>query len=223
MRLLLLEDDPILGDGLAAFLRSEGHVVEWYSHLAQVHGLEDEPYDALLVDWALPDGSGLAWVAAQRRRGKHTPVIVLTARDLLQDRIQGLDAGADDYLVKPFAPEELAARIRAVGRRLAGSAGPRRSLGEVEVDLTAKSVWRQGERVELTAREWAVMEALLLRCGRIVAKQDLEALVHGFQGETASNALEVHVSHLRRKLGRTLIETVRGLGYRLGDGEGAQP
>lgn len=217
MRLLLLEDDPILGDGLAAFLRSEGHAVEWYCRLAQVQGFEDEPYDALLVDWSLPDGSGLDWVTSLRRRGLDTPVIVLTARDLLQDRIRGLDAGADDYIVKPFAAEELAARIRALGRRVAGANGARRQIGDVLIDLPGRSVWRGEQRVDLTGREWALLEALLLRRGRIVAKQDLEALVHGFQGETASNALEVHVSHLRRKLGRSMVETVRGLGYRLGD------
>jgi two-component system, OmpR family, response regulator len=176
-----------------------------------------EPYDAWLVDWQLPDGSGLDWVGARRARGETTPVLMLTARDRLADRVRGLDAGADDYLIKPFAPEELAARLRAVGRRqAAGTAQSRVQLGAVEVDLAARAAYLQGERCELTAREWALLEALVLRGGRIVAKAELEKLVLGFDSEIASNALEVHVSALRRKLGRGLIDTVRGLGYRLG-------
>ncbi|PXW99438.1 two-component system OmpR family response regulator [Sphaerotilus hippei] len=216
MRLLLLEDDTTLGEGLAAFLRSEGHLVDWFTRLAQVRTLGAEPYDTLLVDWQLPDGSGLDWIASLRRHGNVTPIVVLTARDLIRDRIQGLDSGADDYLVKPFDPEELAARVRALGRRWSGLAGHRRRIGPVEVDLTAKAVWHDGRAVDLTAREWTLLEALLLRSGRIVAKSDLESLVHGFQSEHVSNTLEVHVSSLRRKLGRELIETVRGLGYRIG-------
>jgi two-component system OmpR family response regulator len=140
---------------------------------------------------------------------------MLTARDRLHERIEGLDGGADDYLVKPFAPEELSARLRAVNRRRAGAAASRQRFGAVEVDVGAKGAWLDGERVELTAREWSVLEALVLRAGRIVPKTDLERLVLGFDAELASNALEVHVSALRRKLGRELIETVRGLGYRV--------
>ncbi len=215
MRLLLLEDDAILGEGLSAFLRCEGHVVEWFTRLSQVQALGQEPYDALLVDWNLPDGSGLDWIAALRHRGNTTPIFVLTARDLIRDRIHGLDRGADDYIVKPFEPEELAARVRALARRLSGASQHRRQLGPVEIDLAAKAVWRAGEAVDLTAREWAVLEALLLRSGRIVAKSDLDALVCGFQTENVSNVLEVHVSRLRRKLGHDVIETVRGLGYRV--------
>jgi len=216
MRLLLLEDDDILGEGLRDFLRAEGHVVDWYCRLQDTDGLGGEPYDALLVDWRLPDGSGLDWLRARRVRGDDTPALMLTARDLLADRVQGLDSGADDYLVKPFAPEELAARLRAIGRRLAGSAAPRCRFGAVEVDLKAHAAYVTGRRIDLTAREWAVLEALALRPGRIVSKADLERVVLGFDAEVASNALEVHVSSLRRKLGRDLIATVRGLGYRIG-------
>jgi len=217
MRLLLLEDDDILGEGLRDYLRSEGHTVDWLRSLAEAVSARGEPYDAWLLDWKLPDGSGLDWLRAQRAQGLVTPALMLTARDPLADRLQGLDAGADDYLVKPFAPEELVARLRAVCRRSAGVAQQRLRLqmGEVEADLARRAVWRLGQRVELTAREWTLLEALLLRAGRIVAKADLERLVLGSDAEVASNALEVHVSSLRRKLGRTLIETVRGLGYRL--------
>jgi two-component system, OmpR family, response regulator len=216
MRLLLIEDDRILGEGLRDFLRAEGHVVDWCRALRDTEALRSEPFDALLIDWQLPDGSGLDWLRAQRTRGQRTPALMLTARDLLHDRVQGLDAGADDYLVKPFAPEELVARLRAVLRRSAGMAAAQLSLGEVDVDLTARSVSVRGQRIELTGREWALLEALALRPGRIVAKSELERLMLGFDTVLSSNALEVHVSSLRRKLGHGLIETVRGMGYQIG-------
>lgn len=215
MRLLLLEDDALLGEGLQDYLHADGHVVDWCRSLHEAQARQGEPFDALLVDWQLPDGSGLDWLRGRRARGDTTPALMLTARDLLQHRIEGLDAGADDYLVKPFAPEELVARLRALGRRMAGGGSGQRRFGDVEIDLTAKAVRTQGARVDLTAREWSVLEALALRAGRIVTKPDLERLVLGFEAELASNALEVHVSALRRKLGRDLIETVRGLGYRM--------
>ena len=215
MRLLLLEDDPILGEGLRDFLRVEGHSVDWFQRLGDAMLMAGEPYDALLVDWQLPDGSGIDWVRTLRRRGLSTPILMLTARDRLGDRINGLDAGADDYLVKPFEPEEMAARLRAVCRRSAGSASVLRRIGAVEIELSGRTARLEGRRVELTAREWAVLEALVLRAGRIVSKTDLDALVLGNDAEVVSNALEVHISALRRKLGRELIETVRGMGYRL--------
>lgn len=215
MRLLLLEDDPVLGEGLRDYLRSEGHVVDWCLRVGDANLLVNEPYDALLIDWQLPDGSGLDWLRRLRQRGLTTSALMLTARDLLSDRVQGLDAGADDYLVKPFAPEELAARLRAVSRRSAGTGGERIDFGAFQVDLTAKTVWQGPTRIELTAREWALLEALVLRVGRIVSRSDLDALVIGLDADVNSNVLEVHISNLRRKLGRGFIETVRGLGYRI--------
>ena len=214
MRLLLLEDDITLGEGLRDYLLSDGYRVDWCTTLAQARVLIGEPYDAWLLDWNLPDGSGIDWLRSLRARGLKVPALVLTARDLLADRIQGLDSGADDFLVKPFAPEELCARLRAISRRVAGSA-QRKAFGPVEVDLTAKAAWIEGRSVELTAREWSLLEALVLRAGRIVSRADLEALVLGLDGELASNAIEVHVFKLRSKLGKALIETVRGLGYRI--------
>lgn len=214
MRLLLLEDDAILGEALRDYLRSEGHLVDWCIRVEQARGLVREPYDAWLIDWNLPDGSGVDWLKSLRAQGLTTSAVVLTARDLLADRIQGLDSGADDFLVKPFAPEELAARLRAVTRRVAGN-DTRKVFGSVEIDLAAKAVWSQGQMVEVTAREWSMLEALVLRAGRIVSKADLEALVCGFDSELSSNSLEVHIFKLRSKLGKTLIETVRGLGYRI--------
>ncbi|MFM2118972.1 MAG: hypothetical protein RL722_440 [Pseudomonadota bacterium] len=224
MRLLLLEDDAILGEGLRDYLRADGHVVDWFVRLLDLPVLDKEPYDAFLVDWQLPDGSGLDWIRRQRQLGMDTPMIMLTARDLLNDRIRGLDGGADDYLVKPFAPEELSARLRALRRRSAGQASPRLVVGEVGIDLSARSATRAGVRADLTAREWTVLEALVHRAGRIVSKNDLEALMLGFEGELASNSLEVHISAIRRKLGHSLIETVRGMGYRLASpSEGGPP
>lgn len=219
MRLLLVEDDDLLGEGLRDFLRAEGHRVDWARSLTAVAAYLGEPFDAWLVDWQLPDGSGLDWLRQRRASGDLTPALMLTARDRLGDRLHGLDSGADDYLVKPFAPEELAARLRAVCRRSAGAASHRVRIGPadaaVEVDLAARCAWLAGERASLTGREWAVLEALTLRAGRIVTKSELEQLVLGFESELASNALEVHVSSLRRKLGLEVLATVRGLGYRV--------
>jgi len=215
MRLLLIEDDATLGGGLRDFLAGDGYRVDWVTSLAAAAGLEREPYDAWLLDWNLPDGSGLDWLAGQRARGAATPAIVLTARDRLDERIRGLDSGADDFLVKPFAPEELVARLRALARRSAGLGAGQRVIGEVTVDLHARQAVRGGAAVALTAREWQILEALVLRAGRVVAKHELDALASGFDGEASSNAMEVHVSKLRRKLGHAVIETVRGLGYRV--------
>lgn len=214
MRLLLLEDDALLGEGLRDYLRSEGHVVDWCTRLSQAQALIQEPYDAWLLDWNLPDGSGVAWLHGLRLKGATTPALVLTAHDLLADRIHGLDSGADDFLVKPFAPEELSARVRAATRR-AADGQQRKTFGPVAIDLTAKAAWKDQQPVELTAREWAILEALVLRAGRIVSKSQLEALVCGYDSELASNSLEVHVFKLRNKLGKSFIETVRGLGYRV--------
>ncbi|GAB4038267.1 MAG: response regulator transcription factor [Rubrivivax sp.] len=215
MRLLLLEDDRILGEGLRSYLCSEGHVVDWCQRIGEVVALHNEPYDVLLIDWQLPDGSGLDWVRSIRARGVATPALILTARDLLADRVRGLDAGADDYLVKPFDPEELVARIRAVCRRVAGAATSVLRFGPVELDMAARIARVDGTDTGLTAREWALVEALALRAGRYVTKTDLEALVTGLDGDVSSNALEVHVSNIRRKLGREFIETARGIGYRI--------
>ena len=215
MRLLLLEDDQVLGSGLAAFLRGEGHLVDWCQRIGEVLLLGKEPYDAMIVDWHLPDGSGLNWVRQLRADKVHTPVIVMTARDLLADRVQGLDAGADDYMVKPVEPQELSARLRAVCRRATGAAGPQLHFGEVGVDLTRRLAFLDGAEVELTSKEWRIVESLVLRSGRYVSRSELEALAHGADSETSSNTLEVHISSVRRKLGKDFIETLRGVGYRV--------
>jgi two-component system OmpR family response regulator len=215
MRLLLLEDDTFLGEALGDFLRADGHVVDWFTRIQQAQWASDEAYDALLVDWQLPDGSGVEWICRLRDRGVSAPILVLTARDLLADRIRGLDSGADDYLVKPFAPEELAARIRAVRRRVGARGAPRVRFGALEFDANAQAVYRDGVRVDLTVREWTLVDALATRSGRVVSKHDLEALLAGFDGHLSGNTLEVHVYNLRRKLGHEAILTVRGRGYQM--------
>ena len=214
MKILLLEDDPLLGDGLKTYLESDGYRVEWAQELSQARLLSGDPFDAFLLDWQLPDGSGVDWLAKRRAAGDETPAIVLTARDQVVDRIRGLDSGADDFLVKPFAPEELSARLRALMRRVSGLHREWQQ-GDLRIDLNSRVARRDAKVVDLTAREWSVLEALMMRQGRVVSNADLEALVLGHEGDLASNALQVHISNLRQKLGRELIETVRGLGYRL--------
>jgi len=216
MRLLLIEDDDILGDALKDFLQGDGHRVDWCRTLSAASSLCGEPFDAYLVDWQLPDGEGTTWLRTRRSSSDATPAFMLTARDLVVDKIAGLDSGADDYLVKPFPPEELAARLRALQRRLAGAHGAPIRLGPVALDVAGRQAWVHDQPVMLTGREWALMESLSLRRGGVVPKADLERLVMGMDHLVASNALEVHVSGLRRKLGPEVIETVRGVGYRLG-------
>jgi two-component system, OmpR family, response regulator PhoP len=219
MRILLVEDEAPLRETLAARLKREGFAVDAAGDGEEgLYNGREVPFDMAIIDLGLPKMSGMDLVRALRSEGKKFPILILTARSSWQDKVEGLKSGADDYLVKPFQPEELVARLRAVCRRSAGTAGARLQLGDVEVDLTARGVWLQGQRVDVTAREWAVLEALVLRAGRIVPKADLERLVVGAEADVASNVLEVHVSGLRRKLGRELIETIRGLGYRVGGG-----
>lgn len=218
MRLLLVEDDATLGDAVQDYLEERGHVVDWSKCLAAAREAATEPFDAILLDWRLPDGSGIEWLRALRAReglNQHVAVIVLTARDRLDDRVEGLDAGADDYLTKPFELAELAARVRAVSRRATGQGSAVVRAGPIEVDLAARTVHVGGSEVDLTAREYALLETLVRRRGRIVSREQLQQLLYGFDDDVASNTIKVHVSSLRRKLGHDAIETVRGMGYRV--------
>jgi two-component system OmpR family response regulator len=218
MRLLLVEDDPLLGDAVRAFLQAHGEVVDWVLRLSDARVAALEAFDAILLDWNLPDGSGVKWLRELRARptvNEATPVLLLTARDTLTDRIEGLDAGADDYLVKPFELGELAARLRAVTRRAVGQPQMQLRAGPLALDPAARQVTLAGQAVECTAREYMLLEALMRRAGHIVSRSDLEHLLYGYDREVSSNAVEVHLSSLRRKLGHELIETVRGLGYKL--------
>jgi len=217
MRIFLIEDDAVLGDALRDQAAADGHAVDWARRIADAEAnIRTVAYDLVLLDLMLPDGSGLERLRRLRAAGDATPVIVLTARDRVTERIEGLDAGADDYLVKPFDLAELSARIAAVSRRYAGNPNPLATLGALEIDLAAKRIVREGRSVNLTAREWALFEALFQRPGVILSKSQLEDRLYAFGADVESNAIEVYVSRLRRKLGREIIETARGLGYRLG-------
>jgi two-component system response regulator QseB len=214
--LLLAEDDTMIGDAVRAGLRRLGFSVDWVQDgVAAEQALLTEPYDACLLDLGLPRKAGLAVLRRLRERGSMLPVLVLTARDAITDRVEGLDAGADDYVVKPFDLAELAARIRAVTRRKAGRAQAVIEHCDVALDPGTREVRRQGELVALSPREFALLEALLEHPGRILSRAQLEERLYGWGEEVESNVVEVHVHTLRRKLGADFIRNVRGVGYRV--------
>jgi two-component system OmpR family response regulator/two-component system response regulator QseB len=217
MRLLLVEDDRMIGEGLRNALRQSGYAVDLVRDGRAADGtLTTERFDVVLLDLGLPLRDGMDVLRALRARGDLTPVIVLTARDELGSRVQGLDAGADDYIVKPFELDELLARIRAVVRRQSGRAEPLLRAGSVTLDPSARQVTYAGTPVPLSAREYAVLEALMLRPGAILSRAQLEDRLYGWGEELESNAISVYVHQLRRKLGEHFIRTVRGVGYYIG-------
>jgi len=217
MRILLIEDDIVLGAAVRDQIAGDGQSVDWVTRLdAAGDAMASAPYDLVLLDLMLPDGRGIGFLKGLRARGDVTPVIVLTALDQVSDRIEGLNAGADDYLVKPFDLSELSARIGSVARRYTGNPNPIVTHGPIAVDLAARSILLDGKVVQLTAREWALFEAFLSRPGQLLSKAQLEEKLYAFDAEVESNTIEVHVSRLRKKLGPRIIETERGLGYRLG-------
>jgi two-component system OmpR family response regulator len=217
MRVLLIEDDTVLGAGVRDQISAEGHSVDWIMRLDHARDyLASATYDLVLLDLMLPDGRGLPFLRELRNRGDVTPVMILTALDQISDRIEGLNAGADDYLVKPFDLSELSARLAAVARRYSGNPNPLVTISNLEIDMAARSVRRDGKLVPLTAREWALFEALVQRPNQILSKPQLEERLYSFDTEVESNTIEVHVSRLRKKLGKSMIETQRGMGYRLG-------
>jgi len=180
--------------------------------------LDSAVYDLVLLDLMLPDGRGIAFLRALRRRGSVTPVVILTALDQISDRIAGLNAGADDYMTKPFDLSELSARLSAVARRYSGNPNPLVAIGNLEIDLAARTVLCDGRPVDLTGREWALFEAFVQHPGQVLSKGQLEERLYAFGAQVESNTIEVHVSRLRKKLGHAVVETVRGIGYRLGSG-----
>jgi two-component system OmpR family response regulator len=217
MRVLLIEDDRALGTAIRDQIAADGHSVDWMNRLDSARDARaSTSYDLILLDLMLPDGLGIPFLKALRARGDVTPVIILTALDQVSDRISGLNAGADDYMVKPFDLDELSARIGSVARRYTGNPNPIVALGPLEVDLAGRSVRLNGKPVVLTAREWVLFEAFVQRPGQLLSKAQLEERLYSFDQEVESNAIEVHVSRLRKKLGARVIETERGLGYRLG-------
>jgi two-component system response regulator QseB len=216
MRLLLVEDDPMIGEAIRAGLKREGFTVDWvHDAEAATQVLRTEPFALLLLDLGLPQSDGLTLLKSLRARGAALPVLIITARDAVSDRVAGLDAGADDYLIKPFDLDELAARIRALLRRKSGrSAAGIEHLG-LRLDPAAHRVTRDGVEVALSPREFALLELLLERPGTILSRAQIEERLYGWGEEVESNAVEVHIHGLRRKLGAPFILTVRGVGYRV--------
>lgn len=229
MRILLVEDDALLGDALQAGLKQSGYAADWMKDgVAAEQALSTEPYAAVVLDLGLPRLSGLEVLRRLRSRNSQsqnthtqkiqsnnarTPVLILTAMDAVDDRIKGLDAGADDYLVKPFDMGELAARLRAMIRRASGSASPELRVAGVNLDPAAHQVMYQDQPVDLSAREFAVLHALMLNAGKVLSRAQLEEQLYAWGEEVESNTVEVHIHHLRRKLFPSLIETIRGVGY----------
>ena len=216
MRLLLVEDDPMIGAGVQSGLRQEGHTVDWVrdgkaAELALASGV----HEMLLLDLGLPHKSGLELLSGLRRQGLDLPVLVITARDSVADRVKGLDAGADDYLVKPFDLDELSARIRALMRRQAGRASPVIEHGPLSLNPATHEVTLNGTPVNLSGREFALLHALLEQPGMPLSRAQLEERIYGWDEEIESNAIEVYIHSLRRKLGAEWIKNVRGVGYRV--------
>ena len=214
MRILLAEDDTLLGDGLRAGLRQRGYQVDWVRDgAAAERELRAEPYAAAVLDLGLPLMDGMQVLANVRRAGVKLPVLVLTARDTVPDRVRGLDVGADDYVVKPVDLDELAARLRALVRRAHGQVQERLVAQDVGLDPAGRSVTQGGVPVVLSGREFDLLHVLMLGAGRVLSREHIEQQLYSWGQEVESNAVEVHVHHLRRKLGATLIQTVRGVGY----------
>lgn len=214
MRILIVEDDAQLGAGLLQGLRNAGFVADWVADGgAADRALQADDFDAVVLDLGLPKLQGTDVLRRARSRGDGVPVLILTARDAVDDRVAGLDMGADDYLVKPVALAELAARLRALGRRAAGEASPTLRVGALAIDPASHRVTWQDEAVELAPREYAVLEALARSAGRVLTREQLESRLYEWDRSLESNAIEVHVHHLRRKLTADVIRTIRGVGY----------
>ncbi len=216
MRVLVAEDDPMIGAAIERGLRQDGFAVDWVRDgRAAELALADGVHDVLLLDLGLPRKEGQEVLAAMRRRGDARPVLIITARDAVADRVAGLDAGADDYMVKPFDLDELAARVRALVRRRAGRAQPKLAHGALLLDPATREVTRAGVPVALSPREFALLEALMMRPGAVLSRAQLEERLYGWNEPVESNAVEVHLHGLRRKIGAQAIRNVRGVGWTL--------
>ncbi len=214
MRILLVEDDVLLGDGDEAGLKQAGYAIDWVRDgVAAELALRNGDYSAVILDLGLPRKSGLEVLSQARRTRNRVPVLILTARDTVDDRIRGLDAGADDYLVKPFDLHELTARVRALIRRAHDAPAPVLQSAGIELDPAARTVHYQGRALNLPAREFGLLHALLLNTGRVLTREQLGDALYGWGDEVESNAIDVHIHHLRRKLAPEAIRTVRGVGY----------
>lgn len=216
MKLLIVEDDLLLREGLAKALSHEGYAQDCATTAAEADTLiHSGEYGLVILDLGLPDRDGATLLAQWRRRGIKQPVLILTARDALEDRVAGLDAGADDYLVKPFALAELQARVRALIRRGQGHSDNLLQLDDIHLNLETHQVWLSGQPLEVTPKEFALLSRLIMRAGQNVHRETLQQDLYSWQDDPGSNTLEVHIHNLRRKLGKDRIKTVRGVGYRL--------
>lgn len=216
MRILLIEDDAMIGKAVRIGLSDAGFAVDWVTDgRAAELALANDVYDLAVLDLGLPKKDGMAILASMRSMGNAMPVLIASARDAVRDRIAGLEAGADDYVLKPFDLDELVARVRALLRRNAGSASPLLKFGSLMLDPLRKVVTRGDATVDLSAKEFAVLEALMRRPGAVLSRAQLEESVYGWGDEVGSNAIEVHLHHLRKKLGAAAIKNVRGVGYRV--------
>ncbi|MBG4622597.1 response regulator [Pseudomonas aeruginosa] len=221
MHVLLTEDDDLIASGIVAGLNAQGLTVDRVASAADTQALlQVARFDVLVLDLGLPDEDGLRLLQRLRQQGVDLPVLVLTARDAVTDRVAGLQAGADDYLLKPFGLRELGARLHTLQRRSAGRCVNVIEHGRLSYDPSTRETWLDGRPVELSRREQALLQALLNNRGRILSGEQLKDSVYGFGDEVESNALNVHIHHLRRKLGNAIVQTVRGLGYRLGPARG---
>jgi two-component system OmpR family response regulator/two-component system response regulator QseB len=216
MRVLVVEDDLLLGDALQVGLRQRGFDTDWVKDgVAAEIALRTGTFVAVVLDLGLPRLDGVELLRRERSRGSKIPMLVLTARDAIEDRVRGFDTGADDYVIKPVDLDELAARLRALSRRSRGEAAPVLEIGELRLDPAARTVVYRGKRVELKTKEFNLLQELLLNAGRVLSRAQIEERLYAWGEEVESNAVEVHIHHLRRKLAPELIRTVRGVGYML--------
>lgn len=214
MRILLVEDDSGLGSGLQQALKPEGYTIDWLTDgLQALQALETDHFDLVILDLGLPRLDGLSVLRQVRAQGKDTPILILTARDAIQDRIDGLDSGADDYLIKPFDMTELKARIRALLRRSSGRAQPTITHRGVEIDPSSQQVSFEGKAIPLTRREYTLLYEMISQPGHVFTRDKLQQMLYGWDEDVESNAMEVHIHHLRKKLFPKLIRTLRGIGY----------
>lgn len=219
MRALLVEDDQLLGDGLRNGLDHKGYTVDWLKDGQDAeNALINESFDIIILDLGLPHRSGLDIIKEVRSKGVETPILVLTARDEIEQRVSALDSGADDYLTKPFNLEELAARIRALIRRTSGRAEPTINYGQLSLDPASHMVYRKGRQINVSPKEFALLHKLLENMGRVLSREQLAQTIYGWDNEIDSNAVEVHIHNLRKKLGIKIIRTIRGVGYMVDKG-----
>ena len=214
MRILLVEDDAMLGETLQSALEPQGYTVDWLKDGQQaLHAISEQHFDLVILDLGLPRLDGMSVLKAVRAKGINTPILILTARDTLQDKVNGLDAGADDYLLKPFDLDELNARLRALTRRSHGRADTRISYGDLILDPQSQQAFFKKQEIILHRREFMLLHQLLENIGKVITRQQLEQSLYGWGEDIESNALEVHIHHLRKKLYPELIKTIRGVGY----------